>query len=181
MSFTYKKHQIYLLLDHTFFNDAFRSDYPHEKDALWIWSYNIARYTFKPDEKIIIVPKITLDILKKKGRYEVTRNIYAINKLTNIIETGDNSSELAIIKIAILLNDHEKIPNIITSRKEAKWLDDIKRLSLSYEIKSFSKQMSIKRLKNYFPGYIKTPVEAREIISKYDSIYKKTNKITPLE
>lgn len=181
MPFTYKKHPIYFLVDHTFYNDAFRPDYSHTKDALWIFSYNIIRHTFEPNEKILIVPKLILDLLQKEGHSSITRHVYTISKLTLVIPIREESPNLAIIKLALLLDSQERIPIIVSSVKEDKWLERVRKLGLDYNINGFSEQMSSTRLKNIFPAPIKTPDKAREIISKYDSLFKRINKKIHLE
>jgi len=176
MPFTYKNRQIYFLIDHTFFNDAFRSDYSHTKDALWIVSYSIARRVFEQNEKILVVPQSILDIIYQKGKFSITQYIYTINKITNVVPIREKSPNMAIVKIALLLDSQEKFPIIVSSVNEDKWLERVQRIGLDNKITGFSKQMSKKRLINIFPAPIKKFNEAREMISKHDSLFKKINK-----
>lgn len=181
MPFIYKKRPICFLIDHTFLNDVFRPDYQHTNDGLWIFSYSITRYAFEPNEKILVVPKLILDILQTEGHSSITKNIYTISKFINVIPIKEESPNLAIIKLALLFYTQERFPIIISSVTEDKWLERVKKIGLDYNINGFSEQMSTTRLKNMFPAPIKKTDEAREIIYKYDSLFKKIDKKIHLE
>jgi len=181
MPFIYKKRPIYFLIDHTFFNDVFRQDYPHTKDGLWIFSYSITRYAFEPNEKILVVPKLILDILQREGHSSITNHFNTIRKFTTIIPSREVSPNLAIIKLALLFHSQERFPVIVSSVTEAKWLERVRKIGLDYSINGFSEQMSTTRLRNIFPALIKKTDEAREMISEYDSLFKKIDKKIHLE
>jgi len=130
---------------------------------------------------LLVVYRQLLDILEREGHSSITKHIYTISKFTNVIPIREESPNLAIIKLALLFHTQERFPVIVSSVNEDKWLERVKKIGLDDSINGFSEQMSTTRIKNMFPASIKKTDEAREIISKYDSLFKKIDKKIHLE
>jgi len=130
---------------------------------------------------LLVVYWQLLDILEREGHSSITKHIYTISKFTNVIPIREESPNLAIIKLALLFHTQERFPVIVSSVNEDKWLERVKKIGLDHSINGFSEQMSTTRIKNMFPAPIKKTDEAREIISKYDSLFKKIDKKIHLE
>ena len=179
--FAFNDTPLRFLIDHTFFHDIFRSDYPHGDEAIWLLFYTYIRYTLIPNEKIIIVP----NVIFKKIQFEfpiyhgISHSlILAISRIMEQFPIEVTDPILSMINVADRLLSKDIRPIIVSSVKVEKWLDHIQKWCVEIGLEGFTTVMSDKRIYEKFPCELvnTTKEEAKEllsnILSKYDSEYQ---------
>lgn len=170
------------LIDHTLFHDYFRTNYPHNDVADWLFRYTHYRNALVPSEKIIIVPKVIFD--KVQFEFPIYHNIVpsVIQALCEVIKlfpieiTDPNSS---IVNVVDRLLSKDTIPIIVSSVNEDKWLDQFQKWGLKIGLEGFTEVMSDKRIYNRFPCFLidtkkeDTKETLYAMLSLYDSEYNK--------
>lgn len=172
---------IRFLIDHTFFHDYFRTDYPHNDVVDWLFHYTYYRNTFIPNEKIIIVPKIIFD----KVQFEfpiyhgiVHSVIQSLCKIIDLFPIEVTDHDLSMINVAVRLLSKDIIPIIVSSVNKEKWLDHIQRWGIKIGLEGFTDVMSDRRIHDKLPCVLidTKKAEAKEILSiilsTYDSEYQ---------
>lgn len=168
------------LIDHTFFHDYFRTDYPHSDVADWLFHYIYYRNTSIPNEKIIIVPKVIFD--KLQFEFPIYRGIahsviQSLRKIIELFPIEVTDPDLSMINVADRLLSKDIRPIIVSSVNEEKWLDHIKSWGVKIGLEGFTDIMSDNRIYEKFPCELvdtKKPETKRilsDILSKYDSEY----------
>lgn len=172
---------IRFLIDHTFFHDYFRTDYPHSDVVNWLYHYIYYRYTLVPNEKIIIVPKIIFD--KIQFEFPVYRSIahsfiQFLCKIIKLFPIEVIDPDSSMINVAVRLLSKDIIPIIVSSVNEEKWLGHIQRWGLEIGLEGFTNVMSDRRIHDQLPCVLidTKKTEAKEILSiilsTYDSEYQ---------
>lgn len=179
--FAFNDSPLRFLIDHTFFHDVFRSDYPHGDEAIWLLFYTYIRYTLIPNEKIIIVPNVILG----KIQFELPTYhgiphsiILAISIIMEIFPTEVTDPVLSMINVADRLLSKDIRPIIVSSVNEEKWLGHIQSWGAEIGLEGFTNVMSDKRIYEKFPCVLFDTKKAdakkilSDILSRYDSEYQ---------
>lgn len=187
--FAFNDRPLRFLIDHTFFNDYFRTDYPHNDVAKWLFHYTYYRNTFIPNEKIIIVPNVIFD--KIQFEFPIYHGIghtviQSLLKIIDIFSIEVTNPDLSMINVANRLLSKDIIPIIISSIKKKKWLDHIQKWGIEIGLEGFTDVMSDKRINDKLPCVLidtkKTGTKKilSILLSIYDSEYEEVIRcITP--
>ncbi len=167
---------ILFLIDHTFFNDYFRTDYLHSDVADWLFHYTYYRNTFIPNEKIIIVPNIIFD--KIQFEFPIYHGIghsviQILRKVIKIVPIEVTDPDLSMINVANRLLSKDNIPIIVSSVNEEKWIGHIQRWGIEIGLEGFTDVMSDRRIHDKLPCILidTKKAGAKEILSLILSIY----------
>ena len=172
---------LFFLIDHTFFHDYFRDDYPHSDLADWLFHYAYYRNTFIPNEKIIIVPNVIFDKIQFEFPIYHGINHIVIQSLRKVIDLFPievTDLDLSMINTADRLLSKDIIPIIVSSVNEEKWLDNIQRWGINIGLEGFTDVMFDRRIHNKLPCVLidTKKAGAKEILSlilsTYDSEYQ---------
>lgn len=175
--FSYKGTPIIFIADRSFFHDALRTEYSHPDDSEWLLFYSVVRHSLEPFHKILAMSSIVLDKLQNEFRSYPDippQIIQVVKKLVHIAQfSQDVPIDYSTIYATAYLSSKDIIPIIVSSVKEKKWLDRIKKAGMELKVKGYTKNMSYKRIDETFPGYLATAKDAREILQDFDPIYGK--------
>ncbi len=177
IAFTYKGKRISIkfVADRTFFHDVFRNDYSSDGYARWFFSYLVVRKSLDTDRRIMAVPSTILDKISREFRSYPGVPATFILYIQAIAETYTMPSDIQIdftpLYTAKILDDSGIRPLIISSVKEEKWIERIRKAGVDWNIDGFTESMSAQRIIEKawtFPIPKESYVELLEVI---DPIY----------
>lgn len=136
--------------DRTFFHDTFRKDYSSDGYAKWLFSYLVVRKSLDTDRRIMAVPSTILDKISIEFRsYPGVPSTFILN-IQAISETYTMPSDIQIdftpLYTAKILDDSGIRPLIISSVKEEKWIERIRKAGVDWNIDGFTETMSAQRI-----------------------------------
>jgi len=165
--------------DKSFFHDAFRTDYPRQPDAVWLWAYIMARKAVDRHHRILVTSTSILTKLQQEFRDKFPeippQVILAIQSLTERISMpteADVSLELVPLYISKILRDAGTVPVIVSSVKFGKWVEREKRAGVRWGLEGFQVGMSDNRALEKLWFIPSNTHQASLVLQSLDPVYK---------
>lgn len=139
-----------LVLDKSFFHDAFRTDYAENKTAKWLFPYLINRRALDKSRQVCVTASIILDRFAREFKTFPnipSQTILAIRSITSVRPMPDDVEiNYAPVYLAKMLYDSEIIPIVVSSVKLEKWRDRAQKAGITLGLEEFTELMSERRV-----------------------------------
>lgn len=165
---------IRLILDRSFFHDAFRTDYPNTESAKWIFSYLVNRRAVSR-QKICITSSVIINnfAFRLKSFPGVPpQTILAILAITEVypLPQEDMQFDHSTLYVAKILYDNQGIPIILSSVSMEKWRTRAVKAGIEMGLE-FDEDMSVKRVYDNIWFLPMNSVLCISLFKKFDPLY----------
>ena len=137
------------VLDRSFLHDSFRTDYPPNQSAKWLFPYLVHRVA-QARLKICVISSTAIDRWSREFRETglTPKVVLAVEGIAHIQSLANNTLRLddSTLIVAKLLHDRGMIPIILSSVKLDKWKERTQKLGIKLGLEEFTPEMSKKRI-----------------------------------
>lgn len=165
---------IRLILDRSFFHDAFRTDYPLTEPAKWVFSYLVIRRAIS-GQKICYTSSLIIDRFARELKTfpdVLPITILALHALMEVyvLPQEDMQQDLSTLYVAKILYDNQMIPIILSSVSMAKWRTRAVKAGMDMGL-DFDEDMSLRRVYDNIWFLPLTSVLCISLLKKFDPLY----------